>query len=294
MTSGKADQAIAPPSVRLQLSGKVFAACGFWLVALGVYFVVLRPALLPEDPRFMGSSLEALRAAAPGLDRWLGHVFNVMGGFMVATGALTLLLALRYLAGRARGTLTAMTVAGVSSVALMSATNFALDSDFRWLLLAPALLWFAALACYVRESTRSGRVSIVGRRHGKRRFFRDQAFHFQTLMALNNIRADGADTGEVLETIGHIREGDTASWYAAWEATASRVLERAGRIGDARSRGQALLRAHNYLRTAEFSWHRPTPGALLHFGATSTLSRPGLMRLKSGANEHVSRSGRIT
>ena len=294
MTSGKADQAIAPPSVRLQLSGKVFAACGFWLVALGVYFVVLRPALLPEDPRFMGSSLEALRAAAPGLDRWLGHVFNVMGGFTVATGALTLLLALRYLAGRARGTLTAMTVAGVSSVALMSATNFALDSDFRWLLLAPTLLWFAALACYVRESTRSGRVSIVGRRHGKRRFFRDQAFHFQTLMALNNIRADGADTGEVLETIGHIREGDTASWYAAWEATASRVLERAGRIGDARSRGQALLRAHNYLRTAEFSWHRPTPGALLHFGATSTLSRPGLMRLKSGANEHVSRSGRIT
>ena len=48
----------------LQLSGKVFAACGLWLVAPGVYFVALRPALLPEDPRFMGSSLEALRAAA--------------------------------------------------------------------------------------------------------------------------------------------------------------------------------------------------------------------------------------
>ncbi len=242
----------AAMSLPMQFSGRLFAACGLWLVALGVYFVLLRPALLPEDPRFMGSSLEALRVAAPGLERWLGLVFNVMGGFMVATGALTLLLAVRYLAVRAGGTLTAMTLAGAASVVLMSATNFVLDSDFRWLLLVPPLVWFAALVCYVREGTRSRVVSIVGGRHGERRFFRDQAFHFQTLRAFNNIRADGADTGEVLETIGHIREGDTASWHAAWEATASRVLERAGRIGDARSRGRALLRAHNYLRTAEF------------------------------------------
>ena len=123
MKSGKTDPFIASATERLQLSGKLFAACGLWLVALGVYFIVLRPALLPEDPRVMGSSLEVLRTAAPGLERWLNLVFNVMGGFMVATGALTLLLARRYLAGRARGTLTAMTLAGVASVALMSATS---------------------------------------------------------------------------------------------------------------------------------------------------------------------------
>ena len=98
----------------------------------------------------------------------------------------------------------------------------------------------------------AGVLGVIGRGHGEQRYFRDQAFHFQTLRALNNIRTDGADTAEVLETIGHIREGDVQSWYVAWEATASRVLERAGRTGDARSRGQALLRAHNYLRTAEF------------------------------------------
>jgi len=51
----------------MRLSGKVFAACGFWMLLLGVYFIVLRPALLPEDRRFMGTSIEALRAAAPGL-----------------------------------------------------------------------------------------------------------------------------------------------------------------------------------------------------------------------------------
>ena len=33
----------------------------------------------------------------------------------------------------------------------MSATNFLLDSDFRWWLLVPALLWFTGLVSYVRE-----------------------------------------------------------------------------------------------------------------------------------------------
>lgn len=99
------------------------------------------------------------------------------------------------------------------------------------------------------------RTNLPGFISGRRatpRYFRDQAFHFQTLRVLNNIRADGADTTEVLETIGQIREGSTQSWHRAWEATANRILERAAHIEDARSRGQALLRAHNYLRTAEF------------------------------------------
>lgn len=143
--------------MRMSASGKVFAACGLWMVGLGVYFLFLRPALLPEDPRFMGSSTENLLAAAPGLLRWLDHVFNVMGGFMVATGALTLLVACRYLASRARGTFAAMTLAGAASVMLMSATNFMLQSDFRWLLLVPAMLWISGLICYLWEEA-SGQV----------------------------------------------------------------------------------------------------------------------------------------
>ena len=139
----------SPQPVRL--SGKLFAACGLWMTLLGVYFVLLRPALLPEDPRFMGTSIEALRAAAPGLEGWLGHVFNVMGGFMVAAGTMTILVAWRFLARRAPGTLLALAVAGASGVAFMSATNFLLHSDFRWLLLVPALLWLAGLVSYMRE-----------------------------------------------------------------------------------------------------------------------------------------------
>lgn len=143
---------------RLQPSGMIFVVCGLWLVALGTYFLFLRPALLPEDPRYIGSSLESIRSAAPGLERWLGHVFNVMGGFMVATGAMTVLVACRFLARRERGTLSALSLAGAAGVALMSATNFLLHSDFRWLLLLPALLWLAGLLCYLQESAASSKV----------------------------------------------------------------------------------------------------------------------------------------
>jgi len=137
-------------ATRWPTSAKVFAACGAWLVALGFYFLFLRPALLPEDPRYMGSSIELVRACLPGLERWLGHVFNVMGGFMVASGVTTIVVA-RHLAERARGALLAMAVAGGAGVGLMSVTNFALHSDFRWLLVLPPLLWFTGLVCYLRE-----------------------------------------------------------------------------------------------------------------------------------------------
>lgn len=86
----------------------------------------------------------------------------------------------------------------------------------------------------------------------KGRFFNDQAYHFQTLRALNDARSDGAETGEVLEAVRNIKEGDPQSWFSAWENAGNKVLERGDRIQDRMSRGQAYLRAHNYLRTAEF------------------------------------------
>ena len=145
-----------PMSSRMQPSGWVFVVCGLWLVALGVYFVFLRPALLPEDRRYIGSSLEAMRTAVPGLERWLGHVFDVMGGFMVATGALTLLAAVNL---RERGTLTAIVVTGVAGVGLMSTTNFLIDSNFRWPLLLPALVWLAGVLCYWQEGAASNKLT---------------------------------------------------------------------------------------------------------------------------------------
>lgn len=124
-------------------------ACGVWLVGLGLYFIVLRPPLLPEDPRFMGTTLAQIRTAVPGLENWLNKVFTVMGGFMASAGVLTVFVASVAMPPRLKGTAWAIALAGALTVALMSVTNFALISDFRWLLLVPALVWFAGLVFYV-------------------------------------------------------------------------------------------------------------------------------------------------
>ena len=62
-------------------------------MALGLYFIFLRPPVLPEDLRFMGTSMTQLEASLPGLLIWLRRVFWVLGGYMFATGLLTLYLA---------------------------------------------------------------------------------------------------------------------------------------------------------------------------------------------------------
>ena len=134
---------------RRPISHWLFVACGVWLFSLGVYFAVLRPPLLPEDPRYIGSTLPAIQAALPGLARWLSRVFTVMGGFIAGAGALTVFVAATSVPARTPGTGWVLALVGVMTVGLMSATNFALDSDFKWVLLAPVVLWLAGLASYI-------------------------------------------------------------------------------------------------------------------------------------------------
>lgn len=129
----------------------LFSVCGVWLIGLGLYFVFLRPALLPEDLRYVGATMSEIQAAAPGIDRWLRHVFIVMGGFMMGAGMLTIYLMSNLSHLRKKWTLVLAALAGVSTVGTMSVTNFQLDSDFKWLLLIPALLWAVGLVLYQRH-----------------------------------------------------------------------------------------------------------------------------------------------
>ena len=121
---------------------------GIILMGLGLYFVYLRPPLLPEDPRFMGSSLSEIQVALPGLSLWLRRVFWVMGGFMFAAGLLTSYVALTTFRARAKGAAGVVAVAGLASIGWMAVVNFILDSDFRWVLLAFLFVWILALALY--------------------------------------------------------------------------------------------------------------------------------------------------
>lgn len=56
------------PTKAHPVSTRMLAGCGIWLIAPGAYLGTLRPPQLPEDPRFMGSTLAMIRAEAPGLE----------------------------------------------------------------------------------------------------------------------------------------------------------------------------------------------------------------------------------
>lgn len=130
-------------------------ACGgVILVGLGLYFVFIRPPLLPEDPRFMGASLAEIQANLPGLSTWLRRVFWVMGGFMFSAGTLTIYLAIACFRTRQRGAALVAALAGATSIGWLAAVNFMIASDFKWVLLAFVFPWVLALMLYGTESRR--------------------------------------------------------------------------------------------------------------------------------------------
>ncbi|NMM06329.1 hypothetical protein [Polaromonas sp.] len=136
-------------------SATLLALGGIILMILGLYFVFLRPPLLPEDPRFMGTTLEEVQASAPGLQIWLRRVFWVMGGYMFTTGLLTCYVAVTSFRARVRGVPVVVALSGLTSIGLMAMVNFIIASDFKWLLLSFVLPWALALALYWIEGSDS-------------------------------------------------------------------------------------------------------------------------------------------
>ena len=124
-------------------------------MGLGLYFIFLRPPLLPEDPRFMGTTLAEIHATVPGLLIWLRRVFWVMGGFMFTTGLLFSYLAITTFQQSARGARSIVTLAGLTSVVWMAVVNFMINSDFKWLLLAFNFPWILALFLSWAKADRS-------------------------------------------------------------------------------------------------------------------------------------------
>ena len=129
----------------------IFTACGVWLIGLGGYFMFVRPALLPEDLRYMGSTAIQVDLILPRLTSWLRNVFIVMGGFMAACGVLVVFISMRASPQERQAIGIALGCVGLLTVVVMSGINFMLDSDFKWLLLAPAVLWTAGIAVYLLE-----------------------------------------------------------------------------------------------------------------------------------------------
>ena len=127
------------------LAARALALGGVILMGMGFYFVFLRPPLLPEDIRFMGATIGQIQNTLPGLEPWLARVFGVLGGYMFASGLLTVYVAATTFKTGRLGPLAVIAVSGFASIGWMAITNFVIDSDFKWILLAFALPWVIAL-----------------------------------------------------------------------------------------------------------------------------------------------------
>ncbi|GAB4962804.1 hypothetical protein MAHJHV55_23140 [Mycobacterium avium subsp. hominissuis] len=114
------------------------------LIGLGVFFLVARPALLPEDLRYLQRPAGDIDTAVPRLRQWLRLVFIVLGGYAVGTGTLTVYVAATAVSHGDPLAVTVLAVAGVASIGVMAVVNFVLHSAFRWLLSAFAVVWIAA------------------------------------------------------------------------------------------------------------------------------------------------------
>jgi hypothetical protein len=127
------------------------ALSGILLVGVGCYFLFLRPPLLPEDIRYMNLTPSELQSVGSRLAAWLTNVFRVMGGYIAATGTLAFTLAITAFRDRRPAAAIGAAVAGGLSIGWMTAVNFMIGSDFRWVLLGMALVWTAGIAAFVRE-----------------------------------------------------------------------------------------------------------------------------------------------
>ncbi len=128
------------------LATGALALGGLILIGMGLYFIFMRPALLPEDAKYMGSTVAQIQDFLPQLAPWLRRVFGVLGGYMLATGLLTVHAAITTFRSARPGAMLIAAVSGLASIGGMAVTNFAIDSDFKWLLLLFTLPWVVALA----------------------------------------------------------------------------------------------------------------------------------------------------
>lgn len=136
------------------VSAVLLTLAGVTLIGAGLYFLFLRPALLPEDVRYMGLTQGQLAAVRPRLEAWLTHVFRVMGGYVLATGVLSATLAATSFRRHEWGAWIGTLIGRSASIGLMAVVNFLIASDFKWVLLAMALLWTASLLLFLLETRR--------------------------------------------------------------------------------------------------------------------------------------------
>lgn len=113
---------------------------GVFTVGTGAYFAALRPAMLPEDERLTGVSVESL---PPAFTEWLSIVFRTWGGFALAFGLLLIALGGFLRTDDTRWIRLGLAISVVVAFGSFLASNVQIGSDF----LSFIALLFALAVC---------------------------------------------------------------------------------------------------------------------------------------------------
>ena len=135
-----------------QLAARLLVGVGLLTVGTGLFLMVLRPPLLPEDIRFARLDPSAV---PPGLLGWLEIVFRTWGGFVLGFGVILTgcgaFLATGHLAWLRYG----LALALVVSFGRFLLSNWMLRSDFLWPITALFLMALGtAIGLVVRRRDR--------------------------------------------------------------------------------------------------------------------------------------------
>lgn len=122
---------------RERVAGGLLLVVGVLTVGTAIYFLSVRPPMLPEDARFTGVALDAV---SPRMADWLAIVFRTWGGFMAGFGILLVGVGAYFMTLNVRFLRWGAAVAIVVAFGRFLASNIELRSDFLPFIVAIATL----------------------------------------------------------------------------------------------------------------------------------------------------------
>jgi hypothetical protein len=123
-----------------KVSGSLLLALGIFTIGTGLYFVFVRPSLLPEDVVFTGIDPNVL---PPQFLKWIGIVFATWGGSTTGFGLTLSGLGAALFSGSYRWLRWGAALGILVAFGRFLASNVMIESDFLWFI---ALLFLFALA----------------------------------------------------------------------------------------------------------------------------------------------------
>ena len=112
-----------------RIAGAFVVALGVFTLGTAVYFLVLRPPLLPEDIRHTGIDPGMLTEE---FLAWLAIVFRTWGGFIAGYALALLGVGLFMVTGKVRWLYWPVSLGAVIAFGRFLLSNIVLSSDFLW------------------------------------------------------------------------------------------------------------------------------------------------------------------